>query len=1055
YKMILDLLRTTPKLERVYHETARRAFLFCKENQRPQEFKRLCDVLRSHFTIVVKNRHKEDYEGLLRPDLHLETRMLQLVVAADLLLWRECAATAEDLLTLGLHDSFVRTIRTNQELFHRSREKLMIWLAIYYEKMAKVTWVADNYLFHALAWLKLLLHIKGYKRNASIQDLQSMASVVVLAVLAIPVSGLEREEGGSGSGLQETLLSPSSGSLEQQKRMAMLLGHSTLPTREALKNVLYSKDIVSLADESCQQLLALVESEFPPLKLCSLCEPLLERISKNPTLEPYVIPLKRVIFHKLIFQLSRVYATLSIKHFTTHICTNSFLPWSEAEKLFVALVQQQQQQAALLAQQQLAGGGVLCIRLDYATSAILFETPEAAAANVLKHQLSNLAKHIDKAIHMISPGQSPEERLEREAFIAELPSRLEAETKRMAERTRITHSRRLEKQEEQQRVEEERRRREAEQRRVEERQERERREEATRRREERRMQQEKIKQRSETAAQMLEEIKKIGGKASSTILIKGKQLGEINIDDVLQGNVDYDDLERAQLMQLNKEKLARQRQRRQNYRRVCHFIRACREEELPLLMRWQEETLAQDSEILLEMQTKQEEEHKAAFQAALEEKQVFEVIKKDKEAWVAARLEERQKEFEVQAQQQRERLTEVLKQQKIQRARVRKEEHFKRLKLEAERRRMEEEQKRYLEQMEKKRQEEETKARRLAELAERQMQRELEVEEKQRQLDKELLSRQGGGGGRGGLSADNMTAAGAAGGAATTASPGTMSVLSSPTPGVSSGIGGAPPSLSAGAGGSNNMTAAAGGIERGSGGGGGPRVGGGGGGGVEDDWRRGGGGSNNNVGGAAGGGGGGSSNFDSKQLSGRRERLSSGRGGGSGGAGGAGGGAMSPDEGFERWRSGNTSAAGGKEGGVNAAAGGISGAPSGRPRVRLAAAAAALNAAVGAAGPAANNNHPPPMRMQQQQQQNGQILSRATAAAPPFAAAGITDDDEGFTTVSSRPGTGQHEYYFPLLEKSYRSSGVSQEVNTGVRKSIGTVALLSLILENEQQQQHA
>lgn len=746
YKMVLDLLRTTPKLERVYHETARKAFLFCKDNQRPQEFKRLCDVLRSHFALILKNRHKEDYESLMRPDLHLETRMQQLVVASDLELWRECFATAEDLYSLGLHDYFFKALRTGQDLFHNSREKLMRWLAIYYEKLSRVTWVAENYLFHALAWIKLLLHVKGFKKNASQEDLQAMASVAVLAVLSIPISGAEKKPGDDAVTMGEGM---NYGSLEQQKKLTMLLGHSTLPTREGLKAVLFTKDLVSLADENCQQLLSLIESEFTPLKLCSLCQPLLDAVSENPLLEPYVYPLKRVIFHKLIFQLSRVYATLSIKHFTTHICTTSFLPWSQAEKLFVALVQQQQSAASGSflgtgssgpgAAANASGGG-LSIRLDYASSAILFETPDAAAANTLRHQLCNLAKQIDKAVHMICPGQSVEERMDRRRFLQELPARLEAETKRMAERTRATHSRRLEKQEEQQKMEEERRRKEAEQRRVEEKQERERREEATRRREERRMQQEKIKQRSETAAQMLEEIKKLGGKASSNILIKGKQLGDINIDDVLQGNVDYDDLEKAQMMQLNQERIARLRQRRQNFRRVCHFIRACREEELPLLIKWQEEQLARDTQILLDMQNRHEEEHKAAFEAALEEKQIFEVVKGDKEDWVTEKLADRQKEFEKQAQEQRERLLSVLRQAKIQRARARKEEHLKKLKIEVERKRMEEEQKKYLEQLEKKRQEEEAKAKRLAEQAEKQRQRELEIEEKQRQLDLEATA---------------------------------------------------------------------------------------------------------------------------------------------------------------------------------------------------------------------------------------------------------------------------------------------------------------------------
>ncbi|CDJ39686.1 Eukaryotic translation initiation factor 3 subunit 10, related, partial [Eimeria tenella] len=49
---------------------------------------------------------------------------------------------------------------------------------------------------------------------------------------------------------------------------------------------------------------------------------------------------------------------------------------------------------------------------------------------------------------------------------------------------------------------------------------------------------------------MLDEIKRIGGR-DSKITIKGKQLTDINIQDVLDGHVDYDDLEKAQRLQLH------------------------------------------------------------------------------------------------------------------------------------------------------------------------------------------------------------------------------------------------------------------------------------------------------------------------------------------------------------------------------------------------------------------------------------------------------------------------------------------------------------------------
>eukprot|EP00971_Amphidinium_carterae_P341224 6479921-Amphidinium_carterae.1 len=54
YKVILDVLKSNARLEEVYHETARHAFDFCRQNKRPQEFKRLCETLRKNYLELQK-----------------------------------------------------------------------------------------------------------------------------------------------------------------------------------------------------------------------------------------------------------------------------------------------------------------------------------------------------------------------------------------------------------------------------------------------------------------------------------------------------------------------------------------------------------------------------------------------------------------------------------------------------------------------------------------------------------------------------------------------------------------------------------------------------------------------------------------------------------------------------------------------------------------------------------------------------------------------------------------------------------------------------------------
>lgn len=105
YKTILDLIKTTPKVQKMYHETAHKAFNFCAKYQLRSEFKRLCEIIRNHHTYISRHRpksdadeaSKNDIDELKRPELHIETRLSQLKNAASLELWKEAMQTMEDL----------------------------------------------------------------------------------------------------------------------------------------------------------------------------------------------------------------------------------------------------------------------------------------------------------------------------------------------------------------------------------------------------------------------------------------------------------------------------------------------------------------------------------------------------------------------------------------------------------------------------------------------------------------------------------------------------------------------------------------------------------------------------------------------------------------------------------------------------------------------------------------------------------------------------------------------------------------------------------------------
>ena len=49
-RSVLDILKTNSKLEKVYHQTAQRAFEFCVQHERKTEMRRLCETLRHHLS---------------------------------------------------------------------------------------------------------------------------------------------------------------------------------------------------------------------------------------------------------------------------------------------------------------------------------------------------------------------------------------------------------------------------------------------------------------------------------------------------------------------------------------------------------------------------------------------------------------------------------------------------------------------------------------------------------------------------------------------------------------------------------------------------------------------------------------------------------------------------------------------------------------------------------------------------------------------------------------------------------------------------------------------
>ncbi|KAJ3318694.1 eukaryotic translation initiation factor 3 subunit A [Boothiomyces sp. JEL0866] len=288
YRTALDTLRNNARLESVYQEVANEAFAFCLKYDRKTEFRRLCETLRQHISSVAKYAHQPFSIDLNEPETlrrHLETRFNQLNSAAELELWQEGFRSVEDIYNL---------------LEASKKAPKLYMMANYYEKLAKILMVGENYLYHSAAFFKYL-SIMGKKTDIT-QELSSrLASTFLVSALAIPIinsSNVNSED-------EKT----------KNNRLTSLLHVNQVPSRETLLQHALAKNLFSLVSPQIKELYELLEVQFHPLSICQKIAPIIKSFAAkgNEHLSRYVKPLHQVILTRLLQQLSQVYSTIKIE----------------------------------------------------------------------------------------------------------------------------------------------------------------------------------------------------------------------------------------------------------------------------------------------------------------------------------------------------------------------------------------------------------------------------------------------------------------------------------------------------------------------------------------------------------------------------------------------------------------------------------------------------------------------------------------------------------------------------------------------------------------------
>ncbi|KAJ5807823.1 hypothetical protein N7474_009092 [Penicillium riverlandense] len=736
YRTVLEILKNNARLEIMYQSTALQAFQFCLKYTRKTEFRRLCELLRNHVQNAAKYSSQMHAINLSDPDTlqrHLDTRFQQLNVAVELELWQEAFRSIEDIHTL-------------LNLSKRPAKNVM--MANYYEKLARIFLVSENYLFHAAAWNRYynLLRLSSValasgqgtkKDNPSVTEAEmtKAASFVLLSALAIPVISTTRSRG--------ALVDVDEARKNKNTRLTNLLGMLQPPSRSVLFRDALNKGLLKRVRPEIRDLYNILEVDFHPLSICKKITPILKEIGADPEMEKYVLPLQQVILTRLFQQLSQVYESVELKF--VYDLAQFPAPFQITPAMIEKFIMNGCKKGDLAIRVDHISG-VLTFDSDIFSSSKAMHAGSAAGsaenefgsvqrlqhtpAEIARFQLARLAKTLHVTCMYVDPSYN-EARLQAKqtAQARALAGTAQEHEETLARRVIIEKKKEAATDALQRKQREEETRKRIRTQQIQE-AEKQRLLNEHRDREQKRIKDEQDRIRQEELKKQLEELK---------TGVKGIDISEIDLDEL-----DANRLRAMKLAQLEKEKNELNDRIRTTAKRIDHLERAFRREELKhipedyekqkkhdmeLYEQTKEETLKEAKEkhaeaVALKHRLSRLVPHFSSFRKELSEKRHEEFEKRRKAAEREFEAKKKQRVKEVQERRRRE------KQEREEQERQRKEEEERAQREEEERVAREEERRRALAEEKAKREEERAK---LDETAARQKQREEEAEARRAQ----------------------------------------------------------------------------------------------------------------------------------------------------------------------------------------------------------------------------------------------------------------------------------------------------------------------------------
>lgn len=701
HRNVLDVLRNNSRLEALYASAACRAFAFCNEYKRTTEFRRLCDILRNHLGTLIKYKDQagRDRTDLTQPatwELYVDVRFDQLRTACELDLWAEAFRSVEDIQTLiGMAPKGIRGPKASL-------------MATYYARLTQIFSRSEAKLYNAYAWYRLFTFSRSYNKSLTPGDVAGMASNVVLSALSVP----PYEGSPSGPRSDEARM------LEQDKavKMAGILGFSVdrrdgraLLSRATLLADIERKGLLQLVPPEVKAIYSALEGDFNPLQLCSALKPLLDALpalgeglslsaacpagAAASTLGAYTQSLQQVAIARTVRQLSEVYSVMRVS------ALSDLAPfgWTsgQSEALIVDAVRH----------------GYLHAKFDHRNGTVHFGGRELESERVRGH-IATAAKRLARALLMVSPEEIKAQADARRVTAVRRALELSAEeNKRALARKQII----------------ERRKEEAErllhEREVEAEAQRAAAEALVREAEEKRQAAERIRREEERIRREMAEEEQ--NRIKAELAARGKKVGDAEMLDMatLKAQMQQEEDKSAAEMRRRLAKLARH---------MDHLERAKREEEVPLREEEAKSRLKDEEEAWKTEQEAAKITHRAAWERNLELKAKVARMNEEAAGFAAAVQERRAAAFEA-LRREKERAREEARQARIEeRDLARKREFVRRCRIEIEERRREEDERAAREEAEKKKREAAERQRKLDEIAEKQRQREAEIEAKAR-----------------------------------------------------------------------------------------------------------------------------------------------------------------------------------------------------------------------------------------------------------------------------------------------------------------------------------